>query len=130
MATEAIRWYIERGWDYVYGGIFLTGNAKGGVSVWHQPDSKVWWPITEAMFALLLAYEHIRADWCLDWYNKVHEYAFRMYPNHTSGDWHQNLDRKGNRIPVVLRSLAAKDRFHLPRSLLYCSQVLGRLARL
>ncbi len=61
-----------------------------------------------------------RTDWCLDWYNKVHEYAFRMYPNHVSGGWYQNLDRKGNRIHFVVQGLAVKDPFHLPRSLLYC----------
>jgi N-acylglucosamine 2-epimerase len=127
LAMDAIRWHIERGWDDEYGGIFLAQRTDDGKAVWHQPDAKVWWPITEALYALLLAYQETREDWAKDWYWKVHEYAFSKYPNREHGDWIQNLDRKGNPIPVVIKGLQVKDPFHLPRALLYSIGVLKNL---
>ena len=52
-----------------------------------------------------------------------------LFGGFDSGDWHQNLDRQGNPIPVVLKNLAVKDPFHLPRALIYCIDVCDRLAR-
>lgn len=129
LAMDVIRWHIERGWDDEYGGIFLAQRTDGGEAVWHHPDAKVWWPITEALYALLLAYQETRADWAKDWYGKVHDYAFEKYPNRRYGDWFQNLDRKGTPIPVVVKGLEVKDPFHLPRALLYSLGVLEKLRR-
>jgi len=127
LALEAIKWHVELGWDDQYGGLYLAVHLEGGRPAWHRPDSKVWWTVTETLYALLRAYEVSRALWCLDWYRKVHEYAFRVFPNPERGDWYQNLDREGRRIPVVVRDLPVKDPFHLPRSLLYGLLVLRRL---
>jgi len=127
LALKAIRWHMERGWDPEFGGLFLAVHRDGGIPIWHSPDSKVWWPITESLFALLRAYELSGESWCLDWYWRVHEYAFRNYPNPEDGEWFQNLDRQGRRIPVVVKTLPVKDPFHLPRALLYSILVLRRL---
>ena len=127
LAMDVIRWSLENGWDAEYGGIYLACHADGGKAVWHQPDAKVWWTSTEALYALLRAYEITRENWCLDWYWKVHEYSFRVFPDRDHGEWHQNLDRKGNVTGVVVKGLQVKDPFHLPRSLIYAIQVLRRL---
>ncbi|HZQ21638.1 MAG TPA: AGE family epimerase/isomerase [Terriglobales bacterium] len=126
-AMDAIRWHLERGWDEEFGGIFLARHAHGGTPCWHSPDSKVWWPATESLYALLRSYEVTGESWCLEWYDKVHDYAFHRYPNHEHGEWFQNLDRQGNRIPAVVAGLEVKDPFHLPRSLIYSIAVLRRL---
>jgi len=126
-AVEAIRWHLEKGWDQEYGGIFLACHAKGGTPVWNQPDAKCWWPHTEALYALLRAYEVSRQPWCMDWYWRVHDYAFRAFPDREHGEWHQNLDRRGNAIPAVL-ALPVKDPFHLPRALIYSIVTLRDLA--
>jgi len=127
-AMKVIKKYIEAGWDREYGGIFLACHIDGGTPVWHMHDSKVWWPATEALYALLRAFEVTRDVEFLDWYRKVHRYAFDKYPDREYGEWHQNLDRRGNVIPCVVRELQVKDPFHLPRALIYSIATLRRLA--
>ena len=127
LAMDVIRWSLESGWDEEYGGLYLACHAEGGEAAWHQPDAKVWWTSTEALLALLVAYEVTREDWCMEWYWKVHDYSFRVFPDTAHGEWHQNLDRRGNVTGVVVRGLQVKDPFHLPRSLIYGIQVLRRL---
>ncbi len=126
-AVEAIKWHIELGWDEAYGGILLGLDAKGGQPWWKFADSKIWWPHTEALYALLLAYEISGEQWCLDWYERVHNYTFSHYPVAKYGEWTQKLDRQGQKFTDTV-ALPVKDPFHLPRSLIYCIQVLERLA--
>jgi N-acylglucosamine 2-epimerase len=125
-AIEGIRWHLEQGWDEEYGGILLSVDARGGNPWWKFADSKIWWPHTEALYALLLAYEISGETWCLDWYERVHNYAFSHYPVARHGEWTQNLDRKGNKFTDTV-ALPVKDPFHLPRSLIYCIKTLERL---
>jgi len=69
-------------------------------------DSKIWWPHTETLYALLLAYEISKERWCLDWFEKIHNYAFSRYPVTPYGEWTQKLDRQGRKFTetVALRS--------------------------
>ncbi len=126
-AVEAIRWHIELGWDDEFGGIFLARDAAGLAPWWKFAEAKIWWPHTESLYALLLAYEHSHAAWCLEWFEKVHNYAFSHYPVSTFGEWTQKLDRQGRKFSDTV-ALPVKDPFHLPRALIYCTQALGRLA--
>lgn len=64
----------------------------------------------------------------MEWYWRVHDYAFRMYPNWEHGDWHQTLDRQGRVMPPLYKNMAVKDPYHLPRALIYSIQTLKRLA--
>jgi N-acylglucosamine 2-epimerase len=125
-AIEAIKWHLELGWDDEFGGLLLGFDAKGGEPWWKFADSKIWWPHTEALYALLLAYEISPEAWCLDWFERVHNYAFSHYPVTQYGEWTQKLDRQGNKFTQTV-ALPVKDPFHLPRSLIYCTQVLQRL---
>lgn len=124
---DVIRWNLEKGWDDEYGGLFLACHVEGGPPQWHKPDAKVWWPHTEALYALIKAYELSPADWCNEWYGRMHDFSFSNYPNKTHGDWYQNLDRKLNRIQPVAKGLQVKDPFHLPRALIYSINALRRL---
>ena len=127
-AVETIKWHIELGWDEEYGGILLGIDAKGGEPWWAFADSKIWWPHTETLYALLLAYEISGEQWCLDWYERVHNYSFKHYPVLGHGEWTQKLDRYGNKFTSTV-ALPVKDPFHLPRALIYCIDVLQRLAQ-
>ena len=73
------------------------------------------------------AYEHCREQWCLDWYDRVHEYTFSHFPDREHGEWTQRLSREGKPIAEVV-ALPVKDPFHLPRALMMCIDVLQRLA--
>jgi N-acylglucosamine 2-epimerase len=126
-AVEAIRRHLEIGWDDTYGGLFLAVHADGGGEVdWPYADSKLWWPHTEALYATLLAYEHCRAPWCLEWHDRLRAYSYAHYPVPGHGEWRQKLDRQGRPLDEVV-ALPVKDPFHLPRALIYCVEVLERL---
>lgn len=128
-AVEAIRRHLEIGWDSEYGGLLLAVDADGRSDVaWRFPDTKLWWPHTEALYATLLAYDISRQDWCLDWYQRIHDYSFNHYPVKPHGEWTQKLDRQGRPIKDVV-ALPVKDPFHLPRSLIYGIEVLNRLSK-
>ena len=126
-AADAIRWHMDYGWDNEFGGILLSRDAAGGDPWWPFADAKLWWPHTEALYALLLAYEQSREKWALDWFEKVHDYAFSHYPVAEYGEWTQKLDRQGRPFTQTV-ALPVKDPFHLPRALINVIQVLQRLA--
>ena len=127
LALEVMRWHLEKGWDEKYGGLYLACHVKGGAAVWHQPEAKVWWASTEALYGLLKAFQISGQDWCMDWYWRIHEYTFRKFPNRAHGEWHHYLDRQGNVQPNILEKLAVKDPFHLPRALIFSIKVLEDL---
>jgi N-acylglucosamine 2-epimerase len=126
-AIDAIKWHIEFGWDEEYGGIFLARDAEG--SFWADKwDTKIWWPHTEALYALLLAYSISREDWCLEWFQRVHDYSFSHFPVPQYGEWIQNLDRRGNKLDATI-ALPVKDPFHLSRALIHSVRVLEKLTQ-
>ena len=125
-AVEVIRRHVEYGWDGEYGGILLARDAAGGDPWWPFADAKLWWPHTEALYALLLAYEVSGEPWALDWYANVHDYAFSHYPVSGYGEWTQKLDRQGRPFTETV-ALPVKDPFHLPRALINSIQTLERL---
>jgi N-acylglucosamine 2-epimerase len=126
-AIETIRWHFELGWDAEYGGLFLARDAEG--SFWENKwDMKIWWPHTEALYALLLAHLISAEPWCLADFQRVHDYAFSHFPVPEYGEWAQNLDRRGNRVNASV-ALPVKDPFHLARALIYSVGVLEQLAK-
>src|SRR5262249_32741476 len=112
---EAIRWHLEAGWDPEFGGIFLGIDAEGNEPFTANWDKKPWWPHTEALYALLLAYQLTGAPWCMDWYWRVHDWSFAHYPVAGAGEWRQRLNRRGEPTDELI-ALPVKDPFHLPRA--------------
>ncbi|MCO6452298.1 MAG: AGE family epimerase/isomerase [Caldilineales bacterium] len=125
-AIAAIRRHIESGWDQDFGGILLALDAAGGEPWWPFADSKLWWPHTEALYALLLAHQLSGESWAVDWFQRVHDYAFSHYPVPVYGEWTQKLDRQGRPFTTTV-ALPVKDPFHLPRALINCIEILGLL---
>ena len=103
------------------------GRRRAAQPWWRFADAKLWWPHTESLYALLLAYEYSREPWCLEWFTRVHDYAFEHYPVAAHGEWTQRLDRTGKPFSETV-ALPVKDPFHLPRALILCIDVLQRLA--
>ena len=56
-ALKIIDWALESGWDKEYGGLLSFIDRKGYPSMHVEWDMKYWWPHTEALYALLLAYD-------------------------------------------------------------------------
>jgi N-acylglucosamine 2-epimerase len=121
--VACIRQHMERGWDHTYGGLFLACDVLGREPVaWEHAKTKLWWPHTEALYALLLAHAVSREAWCLEWYERVHAVAFKHYPS-PHGEWIQKQDRQFRPIRKTL-VLPVKDPFHLPRALVLCIELL------
>jgi len=123
-AAEVIRWHLEAGWDPEYGGIFLGIDAEGNTPCLPNAEKKIWWPHTEALYALLLAHRLTGERWCEDWYDRVHEWSFSHFALPEAGEWRQRLDRRGRPITELV-ALPVKDPFHLPRALILIVQLLA-----
>ena len=126
-ACDTMLWGLERGWDPQFGGVLLGIDVEGREPIhWKNPDKKLWWVHAEALYALLLAFEHTGNRGFLEWYWKVHDWTFRHFPVPGHGEWTNRLDRTGEPIDTVI-ALPVKDPFHLPRALILCIDVLERL---
>lgn len=122
-AAEVIRWHLEKGWDPEYGGIFLGMDIEGHEPLLPHANKKLWWPHTEALYALLLAHHLTGENWCMEWYDRVHEWAFAHFPMPEVGEWRQRLTREGRPTTEVI-ALPVKDPFHLPRVAILIMQLL------
>ncbi|MDO8544361.1 MAG: AGE family epimerase/isomerase [Opitutaceae bacterium] len=122
-AVEVIRWHLEKGWDSEHGGLFLGIDAEGHPPFFPHSDTKLWWPHTEALYALLLAHQLTGERWCADWYQRVHDWAFQHFSMPETGEWRQRLDRAGQPISTVV-ALPVKDPFHLPRTAILAIELL------
>ncbi len=122
-AAAAIRRHLEAGWDKEYGGLFLGIDGSGLPPFIPNAEKKMWWPHTEALYALLLAERLTGARWCSEWYWKVHDWSFRHFAIPEVGEWRQRLTREGRPTTEVV-GLPVKDPFHLPRAAILITQLL------
>lgn len=127
-AIQCIRRHLEFGWDEEFGGLFLAGDSEGSEPAWPHWEKKLWWPHTEALYALILAREFSEATWIDEWYQRIHDYSFSRFPDREHGEWTQRLDRQGRKVADVV-ALPVKDPFHLPRALILAIESLERQSR-
>jgi N-acylglucosamine 2-epimerase len=144
--AETLKAVLEMSWDEKFGGVPLFMDRDGNMppegelpaelenhimahKVRSDWSSKLWWVHSEALYALLLCYEHFKEQWILDWYWKVHNYTFATFPNPDTlvGEWIQIRDREGKPESKVV-ALPVKDPFHIARALLLSIPVIERLA--
>jgi N-acylglucosamine 2-epimerase len=124
---QALEWCLERGWDSEFGGLLLGIDILGKAPVyWKHGTFKLWWPVTEALIATLMAYEVDPSPKWLDWHRKIMDWALPRYPVPEHGEWRQRLDREGRPYEKYL-VLPVKDPFHLPRGLLIGIETIERL---
>ena len=57
------------------------------------------------------------------WYQKVHDYTFRHFPDPEHGEWFGYLNRDGSPVWTA-KANGWKGCFHLPRVLLRCYRLL------
>lgn len=123
LGCRMLDWMWQRGWDQEYGGLLYFVDLKGlpVQEYWH--DMKFWWPHNEAIIATLLAYQLTGDSKYLEWHTRVHEWAYRRFPDPEQGEWFGYLHRDGT-VSSSLKGNLWKGPFHLPRMQLVCWKLL------
>lgn len=119
---------MEQGWDDQMGGLRYLINIDHSPVHNIEADCKLWWPHSEALYALLLAWVRTgRAD-LGRWYQRVHDYSFGHFPDRDGGEWYGYLNCDGSPIWTA-KANGWKGFFHLPRALFRCYQLLDKLTK-
>jgi len=124
-ALEVIEWSFERGWDDEFGGLYYFLDCEGHPSTHLEWSMKLWWPICEALYGLLLAWHVSGDERYLGMQRQVHDYAFSRFSDRAFGEWFGYLDRRGEPTHT-LKGGEWKGFFHVPRALLYSIQLLEK----
>ncbi|HOX06894.1 MAG TPA: AGE family epimerase/isomerase [Planctomycetota bacterium] len=143
-AAEVTMATCRLGWDDEHGGIPQFCDRDGGQPKGPVPpelerevmvhkvrnlwDKKLWWPHSEALYALLLVHEQTGSSEALDEYSRFHDYTFRTFPNPDKavGEWIQIRNRRGEPEEAVV-ALPVKDPMHIVRAFIHTIQCLKRL---
>lgn len=114
---------LEYGWDSKYGGIFYFLDVKGHPPQQLEWDQKLWWVHVETLISLLKGYLHTGDERCMEWFEKVHDYTWRHFPDKENGEWFGYLNRQGE-VLLPLKGGKWKGCFHVPRGLYQCWKTL------
>ncbi len=125
-ALNIIKWSLDIGWDKEYGGLLSFVDIEGKPAEQLEWNMKMWWPHTEALYALLLAYDITRDPYFETWYDKVHEWTFSYFPDKEYKEWYGYLHRDGS-VANTLKGSMWKGPFHIPRALLLCMKLLEKI---
>lgn len=125
-ATQILGWSLEKGWDPEFGGILYFVDVEGKPPEPYEHDMKLWWPHTEALYALLLAH-HLTGEARFEaWYDRVHEWTFTHFPDPEYGEWFGYLHRDGT-VSSPVKGNMWKGPFHLPRMQLNAWKLLEEM---
>ena len=117
---------LEYGWDEQYGGIFYFLDTKGHPTQQLEWDQKLWWVHLETLIFLLKAYKKTKDPRCWKWFEKVHTYSWKHFPDPTNGEWYGYLNRRGE-VLLPLKGGKWKGCFHVPRGLFQAWKTLEQL---
>ncbi len=95
-ALNILRWSLEWGWDEEHGGLLYYVDIEGLPPEQLEWDMKLWWPHTEALYALLLASYLTGDPFWDDWYRRMHSWTFAHFPDPVHGEWYGYLHRDGS----------------------------------
>ncbi|MBN1818846.1 MAG: AGE family epimerase/isomerase [Sedimentisphaerales bacterium] len=126
--SDVILRTLEFSWDDRYEGIYYFMDAQGKPPGQLEWDQKLWWVHMETLVALTKAYRATRRQACLDWYQRVHDYAWTHFPDPQYGEWFGYLNRQGQ-VLLPLKGGKWKGCFHVPRGLWLCCQEFTRLGQ-
>ena len=125
-AVDIMMAAIEHAWDQKYGGIRYLTNYDWTPTHDLGADLKLWWPHTESLYALLLAWVYTGREEVKKWYELVHQYTFEHFPDPENGEWFGYLNRDGSPVWTA-KGNGWKGCFHLPRALYRCYKLLDSL---
>jgi N-acylglucosamine 2-epimerase len=118
---------LEYAWDREYGGLFYFLDCRGNPPQQLEWDQKLWWVHIETLIALSLGFAQTRRAECREWYERVHEYAWKHFPDPQFGEWYGYLNRRGE-VLLSLKGGKWKGCFHVPRGLFRCWKIFESLA--
>ncbi|HAL83127.1 MAG TPA: N-acylglucosamine 2-epimerase [Mucilaginibacter sp.] len=107
---------LEYSWDKEYGGVFYFLDIKGYPPLQLEWDQKLWWVHIETIISLLKGFYLTGDERCWDWFEKVHEYTWKHFPDPKNGEWYGYLNRQG-KVLLPLKGGKWKGCFHVPRGL-------------
>lgn len=125
LALEVLEGSLSFGWDKKHGGIYYFMDIEGKPTLQLESGMKLWWPHTEAIYALILAFRLTGDKKWIDWLEKVHDYAFNHFVDWKEGGWFGYCDRYGN-LTHTSKGGNYKGFFHVPRMLLFSIQEIDR----
>jgi N-acylglucosamine 2-epimerase len=119
---DIIEGSLTFGWDREYGGLYYFMDVEGKPTLQLEAGMKLWWPHTEALYAVILAYTRTGESRWLEWLERLHDYTFRHFVDEARfGEWFGYCDRRGN-LTHTLKGNNYKGCFHVPRFLLMAIQ--------
>lgn len=107
---------IEYAWDNEYGGIYYFLDAKANPPQQLEWDQKLWWVHVETLISLAKGFLHTGDQRCWDWFERIHDYTFKHFPDKENGEWFGYLNRRGEPL-LELKGGKWKGCFHVPRGL-------------
>jgi N-acylglucosamine 2-epimerase len=125
-AVETTLRTLQIAWDEEYGGIFYFLDARGKPPQQLEWDQKLWWVHIETLIALALGFLLTGNTQCSAWFDRVHEYTWKRFPDPEHGEWFGYLNRRGE-ILLPLKGGKWKGCFHVPRGLLKLSRIFQEL---
>jgi N-acylglucosamine 2-epimerase len=121
LAFDALEGSLAFGWDAEYGGLYYFMDTQGRPLLQLESNMKLWWPHTEAIYALVLAHTLTGEERWLRWLERVDDYSFRTFVDGERGEWFGWCDRRG--VPALQsKGGSYKGFFHVPRALLFSIQ--------
>lgn len=120
---EIIEGSLEFGWDGEYGGLYYFMDVGGHPTLQLESSMKLWWPHTEALYSVLLAYSISGDEKWLLWLERLDTYAYKHFADPVYGEWFAYCDRQGN-LTHTLKGNNYKGSFHVPRFLLLSTQLV------
>lgn len=117
---------LEFGWDREHGGLFYFMDVEGCPPLPLESTMKLWWPHTEALYAVILAYATTREAKWLDWLSRLDAYTFGHFSDPGHGEWFGYCDRQGQPTNTC-KGNNYKGFYHVPRCLLLGVQALDAL---
>lgn len=119
---------LEYGWDKTYDGLFYFMDLKGNPPEQLEWSQKLWWPHIEAMIACIKGYYMTKDSRCWEWFVKLHEYTWEHFVDEEHGEWFGYLSREG-KVNLELKGGKWKGCFHVPRGLMYISDIMSKLEK-
>ncbi len=125
LAMEVAPRQLEFGWDEELGGIFAFLDIEGRPPEQLEWDQKLWWAHLESIVTMLVCYNRTGSQEFLDWFERLHDYTWRHFPDPARGEWWGYLNRWGE-VYLPIKGGKWKGCFHVPRGLWMAAEELER----